>query len=289
LSMSVSLCVCVRARVCVCVCVCVFVCVFCVIVRLCMCVCLSLMQYAAMQVVGQIEGERNFHIFYDLCAAAAAGDKTLQGLGLCDASRFASTKACTRAGTRNDAESFREIRTAMDKMGVDAEAQRSIFSGVTAILHMCNIEVGEENDFDGNSFGTLDVKGGSIQQAAKLLQVSATELKEGLCTRIITTGRDTMRKPENRANALLCLQALCKQLYSKIFERVVELVNAAMRVGGGERKGGIEGRRQKQVAVLDIFGFESFAENRFEQLCINHANEKLRVTSTATRSFRSEP
>ena len=233
------------------------------------------MQYAAMQVVGQIEGERNFHIFYDLCAAAAAGDKTLQGLGLCDASRFASTKACTRAGTRNDAESFREIRTAMDKMGVDAEAQRSIFSGVTAILHMCNIEVGEENDFDGNSFGTLDVKGGSIQQAAKLLQVSATELKEGLCTRIITTGRDTMRKPENRANALLCLQALCKQLYSKIFERVVELVNAAMRVGGGERKGGIEGRRQKQVAVLDIFGFESFAENRFEQLCINHANEKL--------------
>ena len=254
-----------------------------------MCVCLSLMQYAAMQVVGQIEGERNFHIFYDLCAAAAAGDKTLQGLGLCDASRFASTKACTRAGTRNDAESFREIRTAMDKMGVDAEAQRSIFSGVTAILHMCNIEVGEENDFDGNSFGTLDVKGGSIQQAAKLLQVSATELKEGLCTRIITTGRDTMRKPENRANALLCLQALCKQLYSKIFERVVELVNAAMRVGGGERKGGIEGRRQKQVAVLDIFGFESFAENRFEQLCINHANEKLRVTSTATRSFRSEP
>jgi myosin heavy subunit len=143
---------------------------------------------------------------------------------------------------------------------------------VSAILHLCSIDVGEENDFDGNSCATVDVKGASIQQAAKLLQVSAAELKEGVCTRIISTGREQMRKPENRANALLCLQALCKQLYSKIFERVVELVNEAMRVGG--QGSGTRGR-QTQVAVLDIFGFESFAENRFEQLCINHANEKL--------------
>jgi hypothetical protein len=227
------------------------------------------------RVVGQIDGERNFHIFYDLCAAAGAGDKSVQGLGLGDAGGFAITKTCTRAGARNDAESFREIRTAMERMGVSSEVQRSIFSGVTAILHLCDIEVGEENDFDGNSVGTVDVKGASIQQAAKLLQVSAAELKEGLCTRIISTGRDSMRKAENQANALLCLQALCKQLYSNIFERVVELVNSAMKIGGGQHTMGGEGGQQKQVAVLDIFGFESFAENRFEQLCINHANEKL--------------
>jgi myosin-5 len=230
------------------------------------------------RVVGQIDGERNFHIFYDLCAAAAAGESSVQGLGLGDAAEFANTKACTRAGARDDAAAFREIRTAMDQMGVGSEAQRSIFSCVTAILHLCSIEVGEENDWDGNSCATVDVKGTSIQHAAKLLQVSAGELKEGLCTRIISTGRDQMRKPENRACALLCLQALCKQLYSKIFERVVELVNAAMKVGGqkhGAGGGGAAGGGQKHVAVLDIFGFESFAENRFEQLCINHANEKL--------------
>jgi myosin-5 len=222
--------------------------------------------------VGQVEGERNFHIFYDLCAAAAAGDKSVQGLGLTDAAEFANTRACTKAGARDDAAAFQEIRAAFEKMGVGNEVQRSIFSGVAAILHLCSIDVGEENDFDGNSCGTVDVKGASIQQAAKLLQVSAAELKEGVCTRIISTGREQMRKPENRANALLCLQALCKQLYSKIFERVVELVNAAMRVGG--QGSGTRGQ-QTQVAVLDIFGFESFAENRFEQLCINHANEKL--------------
>jgi myosin-5 len=227
------------------------------------------------RVVGQVDGERNFHIFYDLCAAAAAGESSVQGLGLCEAAEFANTKACTRAGARDDAAAFREIRGAMHQMGVGSEVQRSIFSGVTAILHLCSIEVGEENDFDGNSCATVNVQGASIQHAAKLLQVSAGELKEGLCTRLITTGREQMRKPENRERALLCLQALCKQLYSKIFERVVELVNAAMKVGAGAGAGIGGGGRQKHVAVLDIFGFESFAENRFEQLCINHANEKL--------------
>ena len=228
------------------------------------------------RVVGQIDGERNFHIFYDLCAAATAGDKTVGDFGLGDAGRFANTRACTRAGVRDDAASFDQVRSAMDTMGLEKECQWSIFAGVSAILHLCSIEVGEENDFDGNSVATVDVKGSSIQQAAKLLKVSAAELKEGLCTRIITTGRESMRKPENRENALLCLQALCKQLYSKIFERVVDLVNKAMKVGG--RQGTARGSSDdgcRQVAVLDIFGFESFAENRFEQLCINHANEKL--------------
>ena len=228
------------------------------------------------RVVGQIDGERNFHIFYDLCAAATAGDKAVGDFGLGDAGRFANTRACTRAGVRDDAASFDQVRSAMDTMGLEKECQWSIFAGVSAILHLCSIEVGEENDFDGNSVATVDVKGSSIQQAAKLLKVSAAELKEGLCTRIITTGRESMRKPENRENALLCLQALCKQLYSKIFERVVDLVNKAMKVGG--RQGTARGSSDdgcRQVAVLDIFGFESFAENRFEQLCINHANEKL--------------
>ena len=224
------------------------------------------------RVVGQVDGERNYHIFYDLCAAAAAGNKAVEGLGLGDPGSFANTRACTTAGARNDGESFQEVQAALTGMGVGADVQRSLFAGVTAILHMCSIEIGEENDFDGNSCGTVDVKGTSIQLAAKLLQVSAAELKKGVCTRIISTGRDSMRKPENQANSLLCLQALCKQLYSKIFDHVVELVNKAMMVGqwGGGSRGG-----QRHVAVLDIFGFESFAENRFEQLCINHANEKL--------------
>ena len=225
------------------------------------------------RVGGQINGERNFHIFYDVCAAAAAGEPSLQGLGLRDAREFANTKACTTAGFRNDGESFRQVKAAMDKMGIGSEMQRSIFSGVSAILHLCSIELGEENDFDGNSCATADVKGDSLRQAAMRLQVSADELKQGLCTRIISTGRDSMRKPENKANASLCLQALCRQLYSKIFERLVELVNAAMKLSSIPRQRG--GRNQTQVAVLDIFGFESFTENRFEQLCINHANEKL--------------
>ena len=86
--------------------------------------------------MGQIQGERNFHIFYDLCAAAAAGEKSVKGMGLGDAGGFVITKACTRAGARDDAAAFREVRMAMDKMGMPAEVQHSIFFGVTAILHL---------------------------------------------------------------------------------------------------------------------------------------------------------
>ena len=120
----------------------------------------------------------------------------------------------------------------------------------------------EDQDDDGNSVASLDINGPHLQLAAQLLQVSPHELQEGLCTRIITSGIEKMRKPETQANALLCLHALCKTLYSKIFEGVVELVNSAMNPGNSPHNHGPLSPHLNHVAVLDIFGFESFNENR---------------------------
>lgn len=110
-----------------------------------------------------------------------------------------------------------------------------------------------------------------MKLAAEVLEVSAEALTEGLCTRRIESGRDAMSKPETRVNALLCRDSLCKTLYVAMFQHLVGLVNAAM--GGHAERGNVNSGMK--VAVLDIFGFESFGVNRFEQLCINHANEKL--------------
>jgi myosin-5 len=221
------------------------------------------------RVVAQSAGERNFHVFYDLCTAAVAGEESLEGLGLGAASEYAATKVCFVAGQRVD--SFRAIKSALDKMGVPSQTQRSIFSGLAAILHMSSIEIWEDTDDDGNSVAKLDPSSAHFVHASRLLQVSTHALQQGLCTRVIILGKEKLRKPENRANAVLCLHALCKTLYAKIFEGVVELVNSAMS-SEWERSElsntSTANTSVKHVAVLDIFGFESFQVNRFQQLCI---------------------
>eukprot|EP00960_Hanusia_phi_P047826 758609-Hanusia_phi.AAC.4 len=142
------------------------------------------------RVVDQIEGERNYHIFYECCAAASSGVSCLKDLGLDAADCFACTRTCTEVESRDDLDEFKATKGypiicsslvtsltllffagAMDKMGFKESDQRSIFSAVAAIMHLSNVEFGEEIDWDGNSVATLDVKSASIVQAAKLLKV----------------------------------------------------------------------------------------------------------------------
>ena len=197
-------------------------------------------------------------------------------MGLDSASKFAATRT-TLDGSRDDDAEFDATMRGMEGLRFTKHDRESLLAMVSAILHLSNIEIREDTDWDGNPTAELDVKNPSLNYAARLLKVSAEELKEGLCTRIIVTGRETTRKPETREKAMLSRDALCKSLYSKMFDRIVRLINDSLKAGIDAAQARGAAREQANVSVLDIFGFESFEKNHFEQLCINHANERLQL------------
>ena len=102
---------------------------------------------------------------------------------------------------------------------------------------------------------------------AKVLEIEADQIRTWLCHRKIITGRETFEKPMNREEALFARDALAKRIYASVFDWVVERVNASLRASKAEKK--------RMIGVLDIYGFETFEVNSFEQFCINYANEKL--------------
>ena len=106
--------------------------------------------------------------------------------------------------------------------------------------------------------------------AAKMLSVPPDALVKALCFRKISVGGESLEKHESKATAGSAADALSKAMYTKLFNWVVRLVNKAL-------KSKEMSTAQLQVSVLDIFGFEIFPKNCFEQFCINLANEKLQL------------
>ena len=215
------------------------------------------------RVIHQTPGERNYHIFYQLCCAAK-DTPVLQDLGLADATVFNYTKGCITANNVDDEAEYKEMKEALTYIGFDEAATQAIFGAVSACLHVGNLAM--EEDKDGNALIKDD---SHLVAVASLLNVESDAIRKAICSRMIHAGGEVMVKPETYERANQCRDALAKALYNNLFEYLVSRVNSALDVKGGEST--------IEVSVLDIFGFEVFQINHFEQFCINHANEKLQL------------
>eukprot|EP00283_Hemiselmis_rufescens_P008991 CAMPEP_0173432926 /NCGR_PEP_ID=MMETSP1357-20121228/10557_1 /TAXON_ID=77926 /ORGANISM="Hemiselmis rufescens, Strain PCC563" /LENGTH=831 /DNA_ID=CAMNT_0014397591 /DNA_START=91 /DNA_END=2582 /DNA_ORIENTATION=+ len=215
------------------------------------------------RVIHQSAGERNYHIFYQACQSASQ-HKFLQDLGLEDATTFEYTKVCLHANNTDDVKSFERTKQALHFIKFDQQSQTNIFAAVSAVLHTGNLSI--EEDREGNSTMSIDKH---LQQVATLTGLTPEGIRTAICCRNITAGTDVMVKPETKEKAMQCKDALSKALYSKLFDYIVKNVNVALRLKGAQVT--------MQVSVLDIFGFEVFQQNHFEQFCINYANEKLQL------------
>jgi hypothetical protein len=215
------------------------------------------------RVIHQTQGERNYHIFYQVCGAAAQ-QKLLSDLGIAEARVFNYTKTCIVANNMDDSKSFDRTKQALHFIGFDPASQQNIFAAVSAVLHIGNLQFTE--DKEGNAIMTNDRH---LHAVSALMKVDAEAVRTAVCNRMITAGGEVMIKPENLEKANQCRDALAKTLYAKLFEYIVKCVNTALRLKSNTVT--------MQVSVLDIFGFEVFQQNHFEQFCINYANEKLQL------------
>ncbi|ORC87480.1 putative myosin heavy chain MYA2-related [Trypanosoma theileri] len=214
----------------------------------------------------QSEGERNYHIFYEMLAGLTPDEKRELG-GLKTAEDYkclSGGKTFTRRGVDgkqlNDAREFQNVRYALNAIGVKPAVQKSIFKVLASILHLLELRF----ETDQNDKAEI-VDEGPFLTACELLQVDQELLRE--C--FLVKSRSTLVTIyANKAEAEGLRGAFCKAIYVGLFDRLVEFVNKSI-----EPQGDVSGC--KYIGLLDIFGFENFKRNSFEQICINYANESL--------------
>ncbi|GAA5976690.1 hypothetical protein JCM10908_005597 [Rhodotorula pacifica] len=218
------------------------------------------------RLVYQPETERNYHIFYQLLAGAPASER--KSLGLESAAAFTylnqgGANALTIGGV-DDAEEFAATQKALSTVGITVEQQWQIFRVLAALLHLGNMQIRATR-----TNALLDDDDKSLVLATKLLGIDQSEFKKWILKKQIVTRTDKIVTSLNAAQANVVKDSVAKHIYASLFEWLVSVINESLT---NER---IEGTVKNFIGVLDIYGFEHFKKNSFEQFCINYANEKL--------------
>ncbi|XP_035465002.1 unconventional myosin-Vb isoform X2 [Scophthalmus maximus] len=215
------------------------------------------------RVVFQAEDERNYHIFYQLCASATLPE--FKDLGLTSAEAFTYTSLGENIFIEgvNDAEDLKKTREAFTLLGVKENSQSNIFKIMASILHLGNVEICSERDGESCHISKDDPH---LQHFCRLLGVELQQMEQWLCRRKLATSSETYVKTMSSKQATNARDALAKHIYARMFDWIVEHINMSLQTSA---------KQHSFIGVLDIYGFETFEINSFEQFCINYANEKL--------------
>ncbi|XP_058012453.1 unconventional myosin-Va [Ahaetulla prasina] len=214
------------------------------------------------RVVFQAEEERNYHIFYQLCASAALPE--FKALRLGNAGYFHYTKqgGSPEIDGIDDAKEMLTTRRACTLLGIVDSCQMGIFQILAAILHLGNVSFTSR---DADSC-TIPPKHEPLRIFCDLMGVEYEQMAHWLCHRKLATATETYIKPISKLQAINARDALAKHIYANLFTWIVDHVNKALQSTV---------KQHSFIGVLDIYGFETFEINSFEQFCINYANEKL--------------
>ncbi|CAI8614438.1 unnamed protein product [Vicia faba] len=208
--------------------------------------------------------ERNYHCFYMLCAAPPEEVKKYK-LGHPRTFHYLNQSNCYELPGVDESKEYSAIRNAMDVVGIVSEQQDAIFQVVAAILHLGNIEFVKGEEID-SSMPKDDKSLFHLQTAAELFMCDAKALEDSLCKRVLVTRDETVTRWLDPEAAAQSRDALAKIVYTRLFDWLVGTINNSI---------GQDPESKSIIGVLDIYGFESFKTNSFEQFCINLTNEKL--------------
>ncbi|RRT54355.1 hypothetical protein B296_00029822 [Ensete ventricosum] len=207
--------------------------------------------------------ERNYHCFYLLCAAPHDIEK--YKLGSPQSFHYLNQSKCFKLDGVDEAQEYLSTRRAMDIVGISEQEQEAIFRVVAAILHIGNIDFAKGPEIDSSVI--KDEKSRfHLNMAAELLMCDVKGLENALIKRVMVTPEEVITRTLDPASAIVSRDGLAKTVYSRLFDWLVDKINVSI---------GQDPNSKSLIGVLDIYGFESFKCNSFEQLCINYTNEKL--------------
>jgi len=218
------------------------------------------------RIVQQSDTERNYHVFYMLLKAP---QERLQRCKLTRAEDYAylNTSGCITIDNVDDGEDYERMVSAMTTIGFTQEEQDSMFNLLSAVLHLGNLKFKLLTAGKGEASDIANPE--EINIVSELINCDPEALSRSIRQRINFIRGEKFVVPLSITEASDNRDAMAKTIYSTLFAWIVDKINYCITEG-------VVNRRTKAfIGVLDIFGFENFKINSFEQFCINFTNEKL--------------
>ncbi|KAL6543227.1 hypothetical protein OROHE_010747 [Orobanche hederae] len=215
------------------------------------------------RVVQLAQGERSYHIFYQLCSGAPSCLRDRLMLKRASEYKYLNQSDCLDIHNTDDAQKFHILLEALNIVKICKEDQEHAFAMLAAVLWLGNISflvTNKQNHID-------IVADEAVTNAAKLIGCSEQDLMLALSTRKVKAGKDVVTKTLTIQQAIDTRDALAKFIYSSLFDWLVEKINLSLDMG--------KLNTGRVISILDIYGFESFEKNSLEQFCINYTNERL--------------
>lgn len=215
----------------------------------------------------QQPGERNFHVFYQMAAGASEEERKLWHLGPLQDYLYTNQGGVYKLRDFDDAEEYAEMRRALNTLNFSEEHQTTLFMSMAGILHLGQLQFVPDREGEGSELSDDANTQQSARHVSDLLKINFDSLLKTLTTRVIVTRDESLEKKLTVREAIAARDALAKAIYGRLFTRTVQTINLSIQVESSLVRA--------DIGVLDIFGFECFKHNSYEQLCINYTNETL--------------
>lgn len=216
------------------------------------------------RLVFQPPTERNYHIFYQLCSGTTPEEKEALGITSVADFHYLNQGGEPKLQNVDDAEEFLATKNALSTIGIADSVQSEIFKILAALLHIGNIVINPTR-----SAAVLNSDEPSLVKACQLLGLDTANFAKWTTKKQIITRSEKIISNLNHQQATVVRDSVAKYIYSAVFDWLVHTINHSL------CSKEIQKHISSFIGVLDIYGFEHFKKNSFEQFCINYANEKL--------------
>ncbi|CEI97396.1 hypothetical protein RMCBS344292_11530 [Rhizopus microsporus] len=215
------------------------------------------------RLIFQPETERNYHIFYQLCAGVPSQERKEFELNDYTHFHYLNQSGTGEIPGVDDKQEFDLTQKALSTVGLSVDLQWKIFRLLSALLHIGNINITGRND------ALLSDTDPALATSSRLLGINADEFRKWIVKKQIITRSEKIVTNLTPVQANVVRDSVAKYIYSNLFDWLVGVINESLSCPDEQST------VKNFIGVLDIYGFEHFKQNSFEQFCINYANEKL--------------